>query len=89
MKFAAWILLALLIFAFFLSVAGIAVLVNTGAYWDGGRNFREAAAEQMFSFDRVRIRYILHEYLSNGNIDDAEYREMYKKSESNVLSISI
>jgi hypothetical protein len=28
-KFAAWILLALLIFAFFLSVAGIAVLVNT------------------------------------------------------------
>lgn len=84
-KFAAWILLALLIFAFFLSVAGIAVLVNTGAYWDGGRNFREAAAEQMFSFDRVRIRYILHEYLSDGNIDDAEYREMYKKSESNVF----
>jgi len=84
-KIAAWILLAVFAFLLFLSVAGVTVLIRTGAYWDGGRNFREAAAEQVFSFDRVRIRYILHEYLSDVNIDDAEYREMYKKSESNVF----
>ena len=84
-KIAAWIMLAVFALVFFLSIAGVAVLVHTGAYWDGGRNFREAAAEQVFSFDRVRIRYILREYLSDGDIDDTEYREMYKKSESNVF----
>jgi hypothetical protein len=59
-KLAAWLMLAVFAFSFFLSIAEVAVLVHTGAYWDGGRNFREAAAEQVFAFDSVRIRYILH-----------------------------
>jgi signal transduction histidine kinase len=86
-KLAAWILLAICIFAFFLSVACTVVLFNTGAYWDGGRNLREAASEQVFSFDKLRIRSILREYLSNKNIDDTEYREMYAKNQSNIFFV--
>ena len=84
-KLAAWIMLAIFAFTFFLSTAGVIVLVHTGAYWDGGRNFREAAAEQVFSFDSVRIRYILQEYVYEENIDDSEYREMYASEKSNVF----
>lgn len=84
-KITAWFLMAVFAFAFFLSIAGIVALMNTGAYWDGGRTFRESAAEQVFSFDKVRIRYILREYLADNNIDDAEYREMYARDKSNVF----
>ncbi|MBQ9746833.1 MAG: GHKL domain-containing protein [Clostridia bacterium] len=84
-KVAAWLMLVFFFFAFFVSVAGVAVLVRTGAYWDGGRTFREAAAEQVFSFDQVRIRYILREYLGDGAVDDDEYRKMYAKDQSNVF----
>ncbi len=84
-KLAAWLILAIFAFIFFLSIAGVAVLAHTGAYWDGGRNFREAAAEQVFSFDSVRIRYILQEYVYEENVDDAEYREMYEREKSNVF----
>ena len=84
-KLATWLLLAIFAFIFFLSIAGVAVLAHTGAYWDGGRNFREAAAEQVFSFDSVRIRYILQEYVYEENVDDTEYREMYASDKSNVF----
>jgi len=84
-KAAAWFLLAIFAFVFFLSIAGVAVLVHTGAYWDGGRTFRETAAEQIFSFDKVRIRYIIREYLDDSNTDDTEYREMYARDKSNVF----
>ena len=84
-KVAAWFLLTAFAFVFFLGIAGVAVLLRTGAYWDGGRTFRESAAEQMFSFDKVRIRYIMREYLADSNIDDAEYREMYDRAKSNVF----
>ena len=84
-KLAAWLMLAIFVFIFFLSIAGVAVLAHTGAYWDGGRNFREAAAEQVFSFDSVRIRYILQEYVYEENVDDTEYREMYASEKSNVF----
>lgn len=87
-KFAVWILLAIFAFLFFLSIAGVAVLAHTGAYWDGGRNLREAAADQVFSFDAVRIRYILQEYVYEENIDDTEYREMYAPNKSNVFFIA-
>ncbi|MBQ8448141.1 MAG: HAMP domain-containing histidine kinase [Clostridia bacterium] len=84
-KLATWILLALFVFLFFLSVAGIAVLIRTGAYWDGGQTFRESVAEQVFSFDKVRIRYVMREYLDGGNVDDSEYRKMYARENSNVF----
>jgi signal transduction histidine kinase len=86
-KFSAWLLLAIFAFLFFLSVAGVAVLIYTGSYWDGGRNFREATAEQVFSFDRIRIRYILNEYLGENSVDDTDYRKMYDPESSNVFFV--
>lgn len=86
-KFSAWLLLAIFAFLFFLSVAGVAVLIYTGSYWDGGRNFREAAAEQVFNFDRIRIRYILNEYLGENSMDDTDYRKMYDPENSNVFFV--
>ncbi|MBQ8404426.1 MAG: HAMP domain-containing histidine kinase [Clostridia bacterium] len=86
-KTIAWLLLVFFIFVFFTCIAGIALLLNTGAYWDGGRNFREVAAEQVFGFDRVRIRYIVYEYHNGTMLDDSEYREMYARENSNVFFV--
>ncbi len=86
-KTIAWLLLLAFVFVFFMCIAGIALLLDTGAYWDGGRNFREVAAEQVFGFDRVRIRYIVYEYHNGTMLDDSEYREMYAKENSNVFFV--
>ena len=86
-KFAAWMLLSFFTLTFFLCVAGIAVLVHMGAYWDGGRSLRDAAIEQVYSFDQVRIRYILNEYCNGTITDDTEYREMYNPEKSNVFFV--
>ncbi len=84
-KVLAWLLLLIFVFVFFVCIAGIGLLLNTGAYWDGGRNLREIAAEQVFGFDRVRIRYILSEYHNGTMLDDSEYRHMYAAENSNVF----
>ncbi len=86
-KAAAWLLLLVFVFIFFTCIAGIALLLDTGAYWDGGRNFRELATEQVFGFDRVRIRYIVYEHHNGTMLDDSEYRQMYARENSNVFFV--
>jgi hypothetical protein len=86
-KFAAWMLLSFFALVFFISVAGIAVLVHTGAYWDGGRSLRETSVEQVYSFDQMRISYILNEYCKGTITDATEYREMYTPANSNVFFV--
>ena len=86
-KITAWFLLVVFAFVFFLSVAGVAVLIHTGAYWDGGRIFREEVASEVFSFDKERIRYVLNEYKRYSAPNDAGYRQMYDPENSNVFFI--
>ncbi len=86
-KTIAWLLLLVFVFVFFVCVGGIVLLLNTGAYWDGGRNLRELASEQVFDFDRVRIRYMLYEYQNGTMLDDSEYRQMYARENSNVFFV--
>ena len=86
-RIASWFLLVIFSFIFFMSVAGVSVLMKTGAYWDGGRILRESIADEVFTFDKVRIRYVLNEYKRYSVPNDAQYREMYDPERSNVFFV--